>query len=131
MCYRARRWIPRPLELAPRLIQLHHQTRPARRRIGDFDIASNVTRSLSTSAPRLAQDPYEAKAQRLSQKGIDEEEKEVKARQKQIRRPWLRENADQPPVSQTTDKPEPLTEGMLFQKIFHPLNSHQVALLQC
>lgn len=55
---------------------------------------------------------WDKKARELHQRGVDEEEQEVRARQAQIKRPWLREDADKPPV-QEKEKP-PLTKGKLL-----------------
>lgn len=46
------------------------------------------------------QDQYDEKAQKLNQRGLDEEEQEVRVKQNQIKRPWLREGADKPPAEQ-------------------------------
>lgn len=46
------------------------------------------------------QDEYEEKARKLNQKGLDEAEQEVRVKQNQVKRPWLREDADKPPAEQ-------------------------------
>lgn len=72
-----------------------------------------TTRSqlFSTSPVRQDDSKWDKKARELHQRGVDEEEQEVRARQAQIKRPWLREDADKPPV-QEKEKP-PLTKGIL------------------
>lgn len=58
-----------------------------------------------------AKEAAEAKAKRLDQRVLDEQEQEVRTRQGQVKRPWHRQGADDPPV---TDKEfaEPVTEGI-------------------
>lgn len=34
----------------------------------------------------------------MNQKGLDEAEQEVRVKQNQVKRPWLREDADKPPA---------------------------------
>lgn len=60
-----------------------------------------AARFLSVSKPRK-RDAYDEEARKLSQKGLDEEEQEVRVKQNQVKRPWLREDADKPPVEQRT-----------------------------
>lgn len=47
----------------------------------------------------------------MNQKELDEEEQEVRARQSQVKRPWLREDADKPPVQEPGKEKAPLTKG--------------------
>ena len=63
-----------------------------------------------SSYPRWKDSPV-AKAKKLNQEGADEAEREIKARQKQIKRPWLRQDADKPPVEETENQAHPLTKG--------------------
>jgi hypothetical protein len=72
-------------------------------------ITATGSHLFSTSPARREDNEWDKKARKLSQQGVDEEEREVRARQAQIKRPWLREDADKPPV-QDKEKP-PLTKG--------------------
>lgn len=67
-------------------------------------------RHIVTTQPRR-EDEYEAKARKLNQKGLDEHEKEVRVRQRQVHRPWHRQDADKPPIREKGDK-EPVVKGM-------------------
>ncbi|KAF3765350.1 hypothetical protein M406DRAFT_219175, partial [Cryphonectria parasitica EP155] len=71
-------------------------------------------------------DGYEKKAQQLNQKGLDQEEQEVRAKQNQVKRPWLREDADKPPAEQpqkksTDTKGKLLTTPTRLLKLILPL----------
>ncbi|KAL1845324.1 hypothetical protein VTK73DRAFT_687 [Phialemonium thermophilum] len=68
----------------------------------------------SSPCRRVDESKYEQKAKELNQKGLDEEEQEVRVRQNQIKRPWHREGADKPPVSETQDDMKPMTKGKLL-----------------
>ncbi len=73
-----------------------------------------VTRSF-TSGPYYRESDASRKARSLSSKGVEEEEKKVKARQNQIQRPWLREDADKPPVDKSGGtRAQPLTKGTVI-----------------
>jgi len=54
---------------------------------------------------------YEEKAKALNQKGLDEQEQEVQVRRHQIKRPWHREGADKPPVSEDGVDDSPPAKG--------------------
>ncbi|KAK5662441.1 hypothetical protein OQA88_8352 [Cercophora sp. LCS_1] len=69
-------------------------------------------RPLSTTRS-LREDEYEAKARKLNQKGLDDHEKQVQVRQRQVHRPWHRQNADKPPVQEQEDT-EPVVKGKLL-----------------
>lgn len=56
-----------------------------------------VTRSFHSSRITY-RDEHDEKARNLNQKGLDEAEQEVRVKQNQVKRPWLRENADKPPA---------------------------------
>jgi len=57
-------------------------------------------------------------ARKLSQKTLDEQEQQVKAREKQIKRPWQREGADKPPVTdEREDKIKPMTKGSTHESL--------------
>lgn len=69
-------------------------------------------RQASTSvSPKTRETEADAKAKKLSQKRLDEHEEEVRAREQQVRRPWLREGADKPPVEGNGDSAEPIAKG--------------------
>ncbi|KAJ4417924.1 hypothetical protein N0V82_005881 [Gnomoniopsis sp. IMI 355080] len=53
------------------------------------------------------------KARDLNQKGLDEAEQQVRVKQKQVERPWLRENADKPPAEQSPQE-SPNAQGKLL-----------------
>lgn len=55
-------------------------------------------RSLHSTQSRA--DGPDEKVRKLSQRGLDEAEQEVRVKQNQVKRPWLRENADKPPAEQ-------------------------------
>ncbi|KUI58328.1 Calcium uniporter protein 5, mitochondrial [Cytospora mali] len=65
-----------------------------------------------SNSPIIRQDGGEAKARKLNQKGLDEQEQEVRAKQKQVQRPWIREDADKPPAEQ--DPSSNPTKGKLL-----------------
>ncbi|KAK3346946.1 hypothetical protein B0T25DRAFT_461364 [Lasiosphaeria hispida] len=69
-----------------------------------------LSRSFSTSP--CHRDEYEEKAKKLSQKGLDEQESDV--RRNQLKRPWHREDADKPPADEKRGGDEPLTKGKLL-----------------
>ncbi|KAK4234092.1 hypothetical protein C8A03DRAFT_18947 [Achaetomium macrosporum] len=57
----------------------------------------------------------EAKTQRLNRKALDEQEQEVTARQNQVKRPWHRQGADDPPVRDGgKEDGAPITKGKLL-----------------
>lgn len=68
------------------------------------------SRSISAS-PRWGDNKYDEAAKKLNQKGLDEHEQEVKVRQRQIKVPWHRENADKPPVGASKSELESTTKG--------------------
>ena len=75
-------------------------------------------RPLSTTA-RTRDKDYDEKAKDLNQKTLDKHEQEVKVREKQIKRPWLRQDADKPPAEQDHKK-EPSAKGVLPQLTLLP-----------
>lgn len=68
-----------------------------------------TARPFSCSRARQ-QDEYAEKARKLNQKGLDEAEQEVRVKQNQVKRPWLREDADKPPAEQR-EPPNPEAKG--------------------
>ncbi len=85
-------------------------------RFCDLGNTCSSTRGFSTTAG-IGKDKYEEKARELSQQGLDEHEQEVKARKNQIQRPWLRQDADKPPVEKAEKETEPLTKGSLSDPV--------------
>ncbi|KAK4151725.1 hypothetical protein C8A00DRAFT_16908 [Chaetomidium leptoderma] len=69
-------------------------------------------RSVSTAEPD--QTEPEAKAKKLNQKALDEQEQDVRARQNQVQRPWHRQGADNPPVEKNGKTIAPVTKGKLL-----------------
>ena len=75
------------------------------------------------------EDDAEAKAKKLSQQEVDEQEESVKvqgldkdkqetrAREHQVKRPWHRDDADAPPVKEPGDEKAPLKKGTI--SLFH------------
>ncbi|KAK0712417.1 hypothetical protein B0T26DRAFT_649707 [Lasiosphaeria miniovina] len=84
----------------------HRTCRPARK-------FACQPRPFSTSNC-LGEDKYDTKAKELSKRSLDEQEQEVSARSHQVKRPWLREGADKPPVAEEGKEPEPVTKGKLL-----------------
>lgn len=83
-----------------------------------------AVRTLNSSMT-TRQESGDEKAQKLDQEGLDEKEQEVRVKQKQVKRPWLREDADKPPAEQgPTSGP---TKGKLTRRE-HPfqLYNHQL-----
>ncbi|KAJ4288888.1 hypothetical protein N0V88_007221 [Collariella sp. IMI 366227] len=68
--------------------------------------------SFSTAKPDETEP--EAKAKKLDQKVLDEEEQELRARQNQVKRPWHREGADEPPIDKDGKDDAPVTKGKLL-----------------
>ncbi|AEO68562.1 9307cb60-0db0-4cf4-b60b-0ed4b2e6b19a [Thermothielavioides terrestris] len=66
------------------------------------------------SSVRLDQTAPEAKAKKPDQKALDEQEQEVRALQSQVKRPWHRHGADNPPVDKSGEKAAPVTKGKLL-----------------
>ncbi|KAK3385627.1 hypothetical protein B0H63DRAFT_185670 [Podospora didyma] len=77
-------------------------------------ISNFQSRHISTPQAQREEDASDAKARKLSQKSLDEEEQEVRVRQNQVKRPWHRQDADKPPVSEDESQPEPLSKGKLL-----------------
>jgi len=77
---------------------------PACHRLGFHTCHS---RSLSTNRP-FRRDEYEEKARKLNQKGLDEQEQQVRVREHQVKRPWHRDDADKPPAEMSNEEPEPV-----------------------
>ncbi|ROW00646.1 hypothetical protein VSDG_03208 [Cytospora chrysosperma] len=73
------------------------------------------------SSPITREESGDTKARKLSQKGLDEEEQEVRVRQKQVKRPWLREDADKPPAEQEPTNGKLLTTPTRLLKLILPL----------
>lgn len=69
-----------------------------------------VTRSFHSSRINY-RDEHDEKARDLNQKGLDEAEQEVRVKQNQVKRPWLRENADKPPA-ETPPQESPNAKGL-------------------
>ncbi|KAL2192345.1 hypothetical protein P885DRAFT_47930 [Corynascus similis CBS 632.67] len=67
-----------------------------------------------TSQATPDQTEPEAKAKKLDQKVLDEQEQEVRARQNQVKRPWHRQGADKPPVVGGEKEVAPINEGRLL-----------------
>jgi len=63
------------------------------------------------SSPLNTRNEYDEKAKELNQKGLDEHEQQVRVRQHQVKRPWHRDGADKPPVTEDGEKTEPKTKG--------------------
>lgn len=84
---------------------------PAAFRPGIF--ARAPWRTLSTAKPDETKP--EAKVKKLDQKLLDEWGQEVKVRQSQVKRPWHREGADNPPVEKRGGDLAPVTEGWCGQ----------------
>jgi hypothetical protein len=70
-----------------------------------------VRQSARMSSVRLDQTAPEAKAKKPDQKALDEQEQEVRALQSQVKRPWHRHGADNPPVDKSGEKAAPVTKG--------------------
>lgn len=69
-----------------------------------------ATRSFHSS--RIScRDEHDEKARNLNQKGLDEAEQEIRVKQNQVKRPWLRENADKPPA-ETSPPENPNAKGL-------------------
>lgn len=59
------------------------------------------------SQTRFEKEEDEGTLRRPKQEGLDEKEQEARVKQNQVKRPWLREDADKPPAEQERDeKPE-------------------------
>lgn len=85
-------------------------------------------RSFHSSQITHANEPDE-KARDLNQKGLDEAEQQVRVKQKQVERPWLRENADKPPAEQSPQE-SPNAQGKAPHLPAHhsAITPHQPAL---
>lgn len=67
----------------------------------------------------------------MSQQYVDEQEKdleklddhdqEARVREHQVKRPWLREDADKPPVQESGDEKPPLKKGNITSSLLVPL----------
>lgn len=70
---------------------------------------TTLTRQSTKHIPsrKAKENEQDAKAKRLNQKVVDEEEQKVKAIQNQVNRPWHRQGADKPPIG----KDGPVTKG--------------------
>lgn len=79
-------------------------------------------RSLHSTA--IHQDKYEEKARKLNQKGLDEAEQTVRVKQNQVKRPWLREDADKPPAEQPPPS-NPSAKGKSTAISSRPLRQHR------
>lgn len=71
-----------------------------------------MQRTLSTAKPDETEP--EAKAKKLDQTLLDEQEQDVRGRQSQVKRPWHRQGADNPPVKKAGEDTAPVTEGKLL-----------------
>lgn len=69
-----------------------------------------TTRAFSSS-PWRGQGQHDDKAQPPNQKGLDQHEQEVRVRRNQVKRPWLREDADKPPAEKPLEQQPPDTKG--------------------
>lgn len=69
------------------------------RTVPSLPSTARAVRNFNTT-PIAHEESGEAKARKLNQKGLDEEEQAVRVKQKQVKRPWLREDADKPPAEQ-------------------------------
>ncbi|KAK4184005.1 siderophore biosynthesis protein [Podospora australis] len=98
-----------PRQLTSAFFTQPHQTsfRPICRRAPIFF-------TYSTKSLEEQENAADAKARRLSQKTLDEEEQKVKVRQNQVKRPWHREGADKFPVDAKGHDIQPTTKGKLL-----------------
>ncbi|KAJ9132279.1 hypothetical protein NKR23_g11333 [Pleurostoma richardsiae] len=104
----------RPLS-GPPCIALRYPIAPMRTLevVGFQGLSPCSYRIISHSASRR-RDQYDEKATRLNQKGLDEQEQQVRVMENQVKRPWHREDADKPPVDQKDGGTQPLTKGKLL-----------------
>lgn len=54
-------------------------------------------------SPIVRRDVSSERPQSSNPKGLDQDEQEVRVKEKQVKRPWLREDADRPPADQNPD----------------------------
>lgn len=78
--------------------------------LGRVVFAGRLSRMVSTAKPDETEP--DAKARRLDQKMLDEQEQEVRVRQSQVKRPWHRQGADAPPADKPKSEGEPFTKGL-------------------
>ncbi|EJT70306.1 hypothetical protein GGTG_12478 [Gaeumannomyces tritici R3-111a-1] len=104
--------LPRPLSAVPPRSSLPALAQQACR---SFTPTARHCRR-STPGNHDGDDVFAARARDLNQKGLDEEEKEVRLRQHQVKRPWHRDKADEPPVKDKggAGKDEELSKGKLL-----------------
>ena len=87
-------------------------TAPARIGTSWVVFAPAPRRTFGTSLHR-GSNSYDDKAKALNQKGLDEQEQEVRVREHQVKRPWHRDGADNPPVMEDGKEKTPPTKGTL------------------
>ena len=76
------------------------------------------------SSLRRTSNGYDDKARALNQKGLDEQEQEVQVREHQIRRPWHRDGADKPPVSEDGEADNSPVKGASRRPAAMAVDSH-------
>lgn len=54
-------------------------------------------------SPTLCRDVSSERPQSSNPKGLNSDEQEVRVKEKQVKRPWMREDADRPPADQNPD----------------------------
>jgi hypothetical protein len=85
------------------------QTGFVRRRLRPACYVCPTARAASTA--EFDQTEPGAKAKKLDQKALEEQEQEVRVRQRQVQRPWHRQGADEPPVDKDGNEVAPITKG--------------------
>ncbi|KAL8366841.1 hypothetical protein RB595_008705 [Gaeumannomyces hyphopodioides] len=107
--------LPRPLSAVPRQPSLLHAL-AQQQTCRSFTPAARHCRRSASGNHGGDDDVFAARARDLNQKGLDEQEKEVRLRQHQIKRPWHRDKADEPPVNDKggAGKGEELSKGKLL-----------------
>lgn len=79
------------------------------------------------SATGLLETDQDAKAKKLNQKDLKDQEQELKARQGQVKRPWHRQDVDKPPVDKSGKEVAPITKG-LYRNHACALDLHEFLL---
>ncbi|KLU86883.1 hypothetical protein MAPG_05890 [Magnaporthiopsis poae ATCC 64411] len=111
--------LPRQLSTVPPPPQpslLPHILTQQQRRRSFTTVTCRCRRSTATDDGGDGEDVFAARARDLNQKGLDEQEKEVRLRQHQVKRPWHRDKADEPPVQEEggDEEAEELSKGKLL-----------------
>lgn len=77
----------------------------------------------------LRKDQYEEQARKLNQKGLDQQEQEIRVKENQLRRPWHRQDVDKPPAEKGPLEDMP-TKGTLCLHHAAKLHSRTNALIR-